>query len=384
MGRAIVRDLFDSDPNSHILIADYNLEAAEAVSRDLGAKGAAAARVEVRQADVRDANALSTLLRGSDMVINATNYYWNLQVMRAALDAGPHYADLGGLFHTTRKQLELDAEFRSADRLAVLGIGSAPGIMNVLARYAGDRLDKVESIRIYNGGVDRTPAPSVLSVGYSLLTILDESTMSPVVFEDGEFREKEPFSGEETMHFPSPVGSAMVHRVIHSEIATLPLNYRSKGLRECSFKINLEPALIERLKFLIGLGLASTDPVDVRGQKVIPRDLLQAMTSRLPQTTAPPDDNEILRVVVDGEEDGRRSRYTLDAFADADHRRGLSAVAIDTGVPPSVVSQMVVRGEIRERGVHAPETCVTPEPFFEAIAHRGMRVRVSREEPLAG
>jgi len=76
--------------------------------------------------------------------------------------------------------------------------------------------------------------------------------------------------------------------------------------------------------------------------------------------------------------------YTLDAFADADPARGLSAVAIDTGVPPSVVAQMVARGEIRERGVHAPETCVDPPAFFAEIARRGMRVSVAREETLAG
>ncbi len=62
----------------------------------------------------------------------------------------------------------------------------------------------------------------------------------------------------------------------------------------------------------------------------------------------------------------------------------LDAVAIDTGVPPSVVAQMVAGGEISERGVHAPETCVSPERFFQAIAGRGMRVRVARDEPLAG
>jgi saccharopine dehydrogenase-like NADP-dependent oxidoreductase len=382
MGRAIVRDLHDSAAGARILIADYNLEAARAAAAALPRGGAG--RVEARAADVRDAEALASLLRGHDVVINATNYYWNLQVMRACLASGAHYTDLGGLFHTTRKQLELDAEFRGADRLAVLGMGSAPGIMNVLARHAADRLERVRAIRIYNGGVDRTPSQSVLSVGYSLLTILDEGTMNPVVFEDGEFRDSAPFSGQETVHFPPPVGTVTVHRAIHSEVATLPLTYGRKGIRECFFKINLDPAFLERLKFVIGLGLASTEPLDVKGQRVAPRDVLQTLVGRLPQPEAAPDDHEVLRVVVEGEEGGRRVTYTLDAFADADPARGLSAVAIDTGVPPSVVAQMIAAGGIRERGVHPPETCVEPAPFFEAITRRGMRVSVSRAEEVAG
>lgn len=383
MGRAIVRDLVESSPDSHVLIADYNLEAARAAAGALDGR-LARGRVEVERADVRDAAALAALLQGREVVINATNYYWNLQVMRAALAARAHYVDLGGLFHTTRKQLELDAEFRAAERLAVLGMGSAPGIMNVLARYAADSLERVESIRIYNGSVDNTPAPSVLSLGYSLLTVLDEGTLSPVVFENGEFQETAPFSGQETVHFPPPVGSVTVHRAIHSEVATLPLSYRGKGIRQCFFKINLDPALVERLRFLIGLGLASAEPVEVRGQKVAPRDLLQALVARLPQPEAPPDDHEVLRVVVSGTESGRQVVYTLDALADADPVRGLSAVAIDTGVPPSVVARMLARGEIRERGVRPPEACVEPLPFFEEIARRGMRVRVAREEAVAG
>ncbi len=384
MGRAIVRDLYESDPQSRILVADYNIEAARQAARDLGTTAADGGRIEVKQADVRDTKALTALLRGHEVVINATNYYWNLQVMRAALEAGAHYADLGGLFHTTRKQLELDEDFRRAERLAVLGIGSAPGIMNVLARYGAERLERVEAIRIYNGSIDKTPSASVLSFGYSLLTILDEAMMKPVIFENGEFRETEPFSGTETVHFPPPVGTQSVHRAIHSEVATLPLTYQSKGIHECSFKINLAPSDIERLQFLVGLGLASTESIQVRGQKVSPRDVLQALVDKLPRTEAPPDDNEVLRVVVEGKEKGRRVRYTLDAFAEADRKRGLSAVSIDTGAPPSIVAQKVARGEIRQRGVHPPETCIDPEPFFEEIARRGMRVRMTREEPLAG
>jgi saccharopine dehydrogenase-like NADP-dependent oxidoreductase len=382
MGRAVARDLYESSAEARILVADLNLEAVRATARSLGQGADPGGRVEARQVDVRDTTAMAGLLKGRDVVINASNYYWNVQVMRAALEAGTHYLDLGGLFHTTRKQLELDGAFRDRDLLAVLGIGSAPGIMNVLARYAGDRLERVRAIRIYNGVVDRAPSASVLSVGYSLLTILDEGMLNPVVFERGEFREVPTFSGQETVNFPEPVGSVTVHLAIHSEVATLPLTYRSKGIQECFFKINYDPVLLQRLRFLISLGMASTDPVEVRGQKIVPRDLLLALVAALPQSDAPPDDHEVLRVVVSGEEKGRPVTYTLDAFADADPKRGLSAVAVDTGVPPSVVAQMAARGDIRERGVHPPETCVEPATFFAEIGRRGMRVSVNREEPL--
>ena len=110
MGRAIARDLYDSSAEARILVADLNLEAVRATARSLGQGADPGGRVEARQVDVRDTAAMAGLLKGRDVVINASNYYWNVQVMRAALEAGTHYLDLGGLFHTTRKQLELDRQ----------------------------------------------------------------------------------------------------------------------------------------------------------------------------------------------------------------------------------------------------------------------------------
>ena len=38
---------------------------------------------------------------GAAVCVNSTQYYFNLDVMRACLKAGVHYLDLGGLFHVT-------------------------------------------------------------------------------------------------------------------------------------------------------------------------------------------------------------------------------------------------------------------------------------------
>ena len=100
---------------------------------------------------------LARALRGAAVVVHCAPYAFNLGVMQAALEAGCHYVDLGGLFHTTRRQLRLDREFRRAGLLAVLGMGSAPGITNVMARLAADLLDGVRAIRVYNGGARLHP-----------------------------------------------------------------------------------------------------------------------------------------------------------------------------------------------------------------------------------
>jgi len=98
-------------------------------------------KVSVTQTDVTDRQGLVDTLRGADAVLNAVRYYFNLEVMSACLEAGTHYTDLGGLFHVTRKQLDLHAAFAEAGLTAVLCMGSAPGVSNIQARFAADRVN---------------------------------------------------------------------------------------------------------------------------------------------------------------------------------------------------------------------------------------------------
>ncbi|HLF81839.1 MAG TPA: saccharopine dehydrogenase NADP-binding domain-containing protein, partial [Anaerolineales bacterium] len=124
IGKVIARDLIqDVD---EVVIADLDLQAAQSTAAAIG--GGSPARVDVTQQQE-----LVTLLRGAGACVNSVNYYFNLPVMRACLEAEVPYLDLGGLFHTTRKQLELHPEFQRAGVTAVLGLGSCPGVANVQA-----------------------------------------------------------------------------------------------------------------------------------------------------------------------------------------------------------------------------------------------------------
>jgi lysine 6-dehydrogenase len=371
MGRATVFDLTRNGYRVRLLDADIG--AARRIARRYGA-----GRAEPGVADARDPEALAERLDGVAAVVNAGPYVFNLTVMEAALRARCHYVDLGGLFHTTRKQLPLDGAFRKAGLLAVLGMGSAPGIMNVMARAAADPLKRVSAIKVYNGGADFTRYQAAVAFGFSPSTVLDEFTMKPMVFEGGRFRATEPLSGAE--HFLFELGFQKVHRSLHSEVATLPLSYRSKGIRECFFKIAYDPVLIERLKLLIDLGLTDRRP-GLRG--VAPRDLLLDCFKRLPPPPDVIDDRDGLAVVVEGEDRSGPVTVRYDMTATPQTRPPLSAVARDTGFPPSIVTRMILEGRIRERGVLPPEKCVPVAPFLAALAKRGLRAKRTESRPAS-
>ena len=183
---------------------------------------------------------------GADVIVNCAAYRLNIPVMRGALQAGAHYVDLGGLFHVTRLQLELDGAFRDAGLTALLGMGSAPGKSNLLAKAAVERLGAPpESMEIWAASRDPAAADHPFPAPYSVRTLLDELHMHPMVVADGELVEAEPLSGEALREFPEPIGPARGIYTLHSELATLPVAYPT--LREASFRLCLAPGLLDKL-----------------------------------------------------------------------------------------------------------------------------------------
>jgi saccharopine dehydrogenase-like NADP-dependent oxidoreductase len=217
-----------------------------------------------------------------------------------------------------------------------------------------------------------------VAFGFSPATVLDEFTLKPMVFEAGRFRAARPLSGAETFCFD--IGPQRVHYSLHSEVATLPLSYQAKGIRDCSFKIAYDPTLVERLQLLIALGLTDTRPGP---SGVAPRRVLLDCLRRLPPPPEHIDDRDALSVVVEGEDRAGPVVVRYDMTAGPQRRPPLSAVARDTGFPPAIVARFIAEGRIRERGVLPPERCVPVAPFLQELAESGLRARATFTRPAS-
>lgn len=379
MGQITILDLVESAAVKEVLIADLSLERANKLKTQLGS-----AKVKTVSVDISDVVALAKAISGYETVINCAPYYFNLKVMEAALKAGCHYLDLGGLFHTTRKQMELHKQFLAKGLLAVLGMGAAPGMTNVMAAAAASELESVEAIDIYAASVDLVSHNHPFLPPYALDTILDEYFLEPMVFENGEFIAYPPLSGEAVLEYPEPVGKASSFLTLHSEVATLPLSYANKGVRRVTYRLGLPEAFHERCKFLVELGFGAAEPMDVDGQQIKPRKVLAKMIEKHPVPQVDPDDCEVIRVDVSGQKNGREAMIRLETTVFSDKKWKVSCGALDTGVPPSIVAQMIGDGTITGRGVLAPEVCVPAQAFFSELAKRGMIMRMITDEALAG
>jgi saccharopine dehydrogenase-like NADP-dependent oxidoreductase len=278
--------------------------------------------------DASDAASVARALAGSDVVVNSVGYRLNVPVMRGALEAGAHYVDLGGLFHVTRLQLELHHDFRKAGLTAILGMGSAPGKSNLLARAAVERLgEEPRSMEIWAASRDPAAADHPFPAPYSVRTLLDELQMKPMVVRDGDLEEVEPLTGDAEREFPEPIGRATGIYTLHSELATLPAAYPS--LREASFRLCLAPGLLDKL-----LALAEGEE---------PEPYVQSERAAAAH-------------VVDVAANGSR-------VVGMTWTRGGSARS--TAEPAARAAVEIAEGRLSAEGVHAPEAAVSdPEAFL--------------------
>lgn len=382
MGAITVRDLFETArEEDEILVCDFNLDAAKALAANLGGR-----RVKAVKADVRKAEELAAAINGAKVVINCVQYQFNLNVMEAALAAKAHYVDLGGLFHVSRIQLQMHERFYESNLTALIGMGAAPGITNVLARHAAEQLDTVREIHCRVAGVDHTKydCTMALPVSYSIKTILEEFSFEPAVFSKGEFTFVPPMSGDKPHKFPQPVGTKRPMYTIHSEVATLPHTFKDKGVREVSFKIAFDPLFIERVKFLRDVGLASDELIEVHGQRIAPIDVVNKviMAQRRPVPIGRLKQYEVVRSVVKGTVGKRKQTIVVDCHTPGMPSWGIG-LDINTGSPPSIAAQMIARGDIRSRGVVPPEIAVPIKPFFKELKRRRMKIVESKKNGWA-
>jgi saccharopine dehydrogenase-like NADP-dependent oxidoreductase len=361
MGSVAVTDLL-ARTDHEVVVGDLRPDAAAALGHRLG-RG-----VPVRHVDVEDPVSLAGSLDGVDVVVNATYMRTNVGVARAAIDAAVHLVDLGSYYPETLQQLDLHDDAVQAGARVVPGCGVAPGLTNVLARDAYERLDRLEAVRMYS----YITHPMTTSPGI-VVTRFDASTGTSVVLRDGALEEHPSFSGDEEVEFPPPYGRRHVHLVPHPEPVTLPRYL--PGLRDVVFKVGYPEDENRRIAVLLDLGFDREEPFVLDGVPVLPRAFAAAYVGWRGIAPGASSAN-VKRVVADGERDGRRVRLVYDFAVE---QEGASASSVITGTLAAVAADVVAQGG--SPGVLPPEAGLPAGAVLDALAERGLHVRRS-ELPL--
>ncbi len=365
MARVTTRDLLDSPGVERVGLADISVEKV----RDQVAKLNDDRAVPVR-ADARDETSLAATMKEWDVVVNSTWYELNLGIMRAAISAGIHYLDLGGLYHMTLKQMALDSQAKDSGVTCVLGLGSSPGVTNLMAAIGGRRLSSISRVKIRVAGATLVPSPGGFNPPYSFRTIIDEACMPAVILRGGRIQDVPGLSMKEEFVLPDPVGKVEGYFTLHSELATLPKSL-GKGVSDIDFIVAFSPEFSKGLSLLVDLGLARRDGVETPSGTTVPYDLLTTLVDALPRPQKVPADVGIRRVEIWGVENGAPAHLLYDCVSGPHERWGIGGRALGTGVPASLGAQWLASGRVKEKGTLPPESCIEPNQFLKELAENG-------------
>ncbi|HEY7393664.1 MAG TPA: saccharopine dehydrogenase C-terminal domain-containing protein [Gemmatimonadaceae bacterium] len=321
--------------------------------------------------DVRDHDAVLGVMRECDAVMSAIPYYLNYDMARLAVEAGVHFCDLGGNTEIVFKQKELDDKARAKNITVVPDCGLAPGMVNILAEYGIQKLDAVQSVKIFVGGLPQQPEPPLnYMLVYSLEGALDYYTTLSWVLRNGKRTQVKALSEREPVTFDFAELEAF-HTA--GGLSTMAFRYEGR-IPTMEYKTLRYPGHAKLMEDIRELGLLDNTPIDVKGLKVIPRDVFIATVQ--PKLTKPKGrDLVALRVVVSGTKDGKPATCSFELVDRYDEKHGISAMMRTTGYSLSITGLMQVRGHVKPAGVHTPDECIPPAEYISELAKRGIQIK---------
>jgi len=369
---------------SEIRLGDIDLDMAKKVANRVSSH-----KIHPFKLDASNKFEIVDAAEGVDVIFNFTLIKFNDIIMEAALASQAHYVDTACntkfLEHwITGAEPVYHRQFIEIGKTALVGCGFAPGIANVLTRYACDPMTKVEKIliRVARGyGKSSDEVVSAWEPTWSPEILLEDYAEPPMVFTGGKFEQVPIFSNPETYHFADPVGDVLISSHSHEETYLIPKFYAHNGLRELDFKYPVDKLVGAFIK----MGFADDHAIEVKGTKVVPRDVLMTLVKRPANKFLGENEDSILQsnltgimeISVDGEREGERIAHNIAyRFTDGPNyerqKRLFSAYGttlVYVALPALVGAVMCVNGAV-ESGVISPDS-LDPHKFFAGMAARG-------------
>ncbi len=369
--------LASTDIFSEVVIADINLEKLLEMVHRLRTSNLSAAEFD---ADCPES--IKKVIAGSSVVLNCVGPYYKYGpiILKAVIESKINYVDICDDFDATEILLAMDEDAKRAGISALIGMGSSPGIANILVRLCADLLfDQVESVDIYHAhGGEKVEGPAVVKHRIHSMSI------DIPMFLDGRFTTVRMFeeSGralEEETEFRD-VGTYNVYAYPHPETITLP-EYLKGVKRVTNLGLVLPPAYAELIKGMVRLGITDEKPIKVQGQEIIPLEFAVAyilsQRDRLTKEAGLTGPMGCLKIVVKGSKKGEKGIYI---FSMSSRSEGMGE---GTGIPAALGVMLMATGKITEKGVRPPEGCVNPMDVLKLASTSVRTTGGSRGFPIA-
>jgi lysine 6-dehydrogenase len=368
MARGLVHFLEHRDPGASIRVVDVVASRARSLARLSGP------RVTAGRLDLGDRAAVRGSLERADVAVSAAHYRFNPVLTAEAARTRTHLVDLGGNNDVVARQMQLDARVSRAGVTVVPDTGLAPGMTNLLALWAIQGMERVESVRIRVGGVPLRPEPPFdYQLVFATSGLINEYVEDALVLRGGKVRTVPSLTDVEALRFPPPFGRMEAFNT--SGGASTLIRTLKGRVRNLDYKTIRYPGHCQRMHALKHLGLMDARPVRVDGTAVSPRALTGLLLERSLPSTGP--DAVLVRVLAQGTRRGRHRRVRINLVDTHDPATGLTAMMRCTAFPSACIAWMLGRGIIDAPGVHEQESVVPVARFVREMRRAGLAIRRS-------
>jgi len=370
-GTAAAYDLVKFANPVAVVMGDVDLaqaqSAADRVNRLTGSTVCTAQRV-----DAMDEASLKPFLEVVDAILSCVPYWMHPQIAKVAIEAKTDMVDLGGNTEVTMQTLALDEQAKSAGVTLVPDAGLAPGLVNNLGLYMVESLDKCDSVKLYCGVLPQNPKPPFnYKLTFNMEGLVTEYDYSAVVVRDGQvatvptLTEVEPLEVRQLGQMEAFVTSGGTSTAPHT-LAGKVTNYEYKTIRF--------PGHAALMKIFKDFGFWNEGEVDVKGTKIVPKDVFNAVFG--PKLAEFVDEDQCaVRGVGLGTRDGKPVRIQIDIFDKQDPETEFTSMERLTGFSAAIVTREVAEGRVGPGAVRY-ENAMTGKAFLEELKKRGVSIEI--------
>jgi len=366
MGRAAAYDMARSQRVQSVTLADNDaarLEQAVAHVNQL----AGGDKVRAVQFDAADSGAALEVMRGHDGILSCVPYFYNLGLVKAAIRAGCHFADLGGNNTIVQQEFKHEMQAHAAGVAIAPDCGLSPGMASILGGELLRRIGgKADALKIYVGGLPQSPKPPFnYQLVFSVEGLINEYCEPAKILRDGNMITIEPLTEVESFRMEGFPELEAFHT--SGGTSTLPETFLGQ-VGECFEKTLRYPGHLNLLRTLYDLGLFSSEKQRIDGAMVAPRQIM----ARLFEDKFRGNEPELTILRVEAHHGDVTASFSMVDYTDK--ATGLTSMMRTTAWPASIVLQMMIDGQVAKRGGVRQEIDVPAQPFLNEMAQRGITI----------
>ena len=376
-GRTALYDLASDPDISEIICADIQFDELSKIENftDMG-------KITTAKIDAQNKSDLLDLYRKVDLVIDLLPKEFKSHVNEMALEAKIHVVNTNYMYKTK----DMDKKAKQAGIAIMPECGLDPGIDLVIYADAKSRYDSLSVINSYCGGFPEKKActnPLNYKLSWIWRGVLNSTSRDGRIIKGGQIIEI-PFTRQHDKSF--------VHEIEFPNLGTLEaipngdavfftdrmgltkkiVNTGRYSLRWPGWSAFWRP--LKELDFL------SKDPVKGIDGKMSPMDFMEKHLG--PKLVYQDDEKDLVAMIniFEGKKDNKKMRFTSSMLIEQDLETGIMAMSKGVAYTACIVAKMIVKGEIKEKGVLSPINHIPVAPFMERLKKRGIVISEKMEE----